>query len=268
MQLRFTFHALFIAAAVFCILTTGCEDDPLARADELITAYNFSAALEVLDELDEAGRGDVRFHRLRALSLLVEGRTDEGFEEIDSGCLTASDSRSDAAQILLDAAKIVVREKARYNEAIRLLDSCLAYDPDLKDEVLELSLVRGLEYLNVPGTGGYKLIQFAAGIDEKIPKQLRRRDRRLHRRYGEMDRMHKSLEAMAGAVEKYRESRNRLPHDMQELIRSGFTDRLGIFHKGWRIDYQPDTGDGFKVTAEALKNNPVEVAAGTILTYP
>jgi len=272
---------------VLCLLLASCANDPLNDVEGLIADYNFKGALNKLDELNGDYDDAARSRRLRGLALLVEGRTDEAFAELDrtdeNGLRTVGE---DEAKILLRAASVIIREKDRYNEAITLLDSSISYDPSIQDEALELAWIKSLEYLEVPGVGGYYLVEFLTRYDTKTPLKLQRRNETIARiykhsfrrtgnpklvysqRYEEMKRIIGDLELIGGAIERYRRVWKRMPVDLYELKNSGQLGTVSVNQKGWRLAMINRGKGKYKVTATALKDNPGEVLIGTCMSYP
>jgi len=248
---------------LFCLLSSSCTKEPLSNAENLIAAYDYRGALGVLNSTNS---DDSRFHYLRALCMFVEGKTEEGFAEISINDSIEDEIRNADARVLLKAAKVIVREKHRYIETIRLLDSCRTYDPGLKDEIINLLWNRGLEYLGVPGVGGYYLIHFASDIDMGIVKRLRSHNRIFYHRYDEINKVHQYLKAINARVKRFQKRRGRPPNSMQELIENGFTSGLVVTRKGWRIEITQDAEKGCRLEAEALKKNPGGVLVGTVVS--
>ncbi|MCF7810985.1 hypothetical protein K9N50_08340 [bacterium] len=255
--------------------------------DYLIADYNFTGALKKLDELNGDFTDDKRASQLRALALLVEGRTDEGFVELakmngdEQGYVKEQEAR-----ILLRAAEVIAREKDRYNEVITLLDSSIYYDPSIKEEALELAWVRAIEYLDVPGVGGFYLIEFINKYDSAAPLKLQRRSETITRvynytgqrikqerlvysqRYEEMKRMSDNLQLIGSAVERYNRVWKRLPQDIYELKNSGQLGSISVNQKGWRLELLILSGNRYKINATALKDNPGGVLIGTVMSFP
>jgi len=277
---------IVILSIVFCLLVSGCGEDPLSQAEQLAANDNYIGVLDILKEIDVENQDKEHYHRLRALALFVEDRFDEGFGELKL-LYDDPDSREtlDDAKIMLKAAAVIIREKDRYREAIILLDSSVSCDIEIKDEVLKLIWNRSLEYLSVPGAGGYYLTEFASGLDEKAPGKLKikkssalgiygRTTKRLKRhrvlfynRYQEMKKMHLNLSFLAKGIDAFRKVKGRLPRDLAELKMSGFNAGGEIWREGWRIQIIKGGDEGYQLTADALKNNPGEVLTGTTMIY-
>lgn len=279
--------ALIVFSIALCLLLSSCEDDPLAQAEEQIAADNYSGALKILDGLNAEGLDKKRYHRLRALALFVESRFDEGFNElllVNDG--SVSQERPEDARLLFRAAAVIIREKERYPEVIMLLDSSLIYDISIKDDIIKLVWDRSLEYLGVPGIGGYYLAEFASRFDEQTSGKLKGQDasssgiyarttRRLKRhrviyynRYQEMKKMHENLILLAKGVDAFMRKKDRLPQNIQELQSSDLKAGGVISSKGWRIRLISKGNGDYRLIADALKNNPGEVLVGTTITYP
>ncbi|HHE46443.1 MAG TPA: hypothetical protein ENL08_01910 [Bacteroidetes bacterium] len=265
MTSRLTGHAgqVVLAASLF-VFSFGCVSDPLDHAEELIAAYDFKSALAVLDQMTGAEREDMRFVRLHAVSLFVEGNIDEGFAELDSIRSDDPASQLAAARALYEAAVVIIREKNRIREAITLLDSCRTWDPDLKQKVQSLVWNRALEYFSVPGDGGYQLIQFASRLDEGIVRRLRSFNRLYYNRYNEMRGVYQALNLLKNRVELFRNNNQRLPVNYRELGQGGFTAGVAV-PKGWKIELSREGKDRCILTAEARKNNLGKVLPGSIL---
>ena len=239
--------------------------DQLREAEDLIAVYNYRKALTVLDRLAENGYDDERFHRMRALCLFVEGRSAEGFTEIRDEDVINDNRRKTDAKMMLDAARIIIREKNRFKESITLLDSAFDRNISLKGEIIELLWERGLEYLNVPGAGGFHLMMKASEIDDQIPKRLRRHNRVFYRRYDEINSMYLHLRELRIRVERFHEKYGRYSGSMAELAQKGFISDLKHTREGWRVELRHAGETGYLLTAEALKKNPGDALQGTIL---
>ena len=253
-----------VTAVIILIFSIGCINDPLDRAEDLIAAYDFRSALAVLDQITGEEHKNDRFHRLHALTLFVEGRTDEGFAEINAVSADDPENQRAYARALFDAAFFIIREKNRVNEAIMLLDSCDSYNPDYKQQIQNLVWSRALEYFAVPGDGGFRLISFAAKSDEGILKRLRSRNRIYYNRYDEIRSVYQVQELLKVRIKLFHNNRSRFPRDYRELVDEGFTAGVAI-PKGWRVELFPDAGGGYILTAEALKDNLGKVLVGTVL---
>jgi hypothetical protein len=250
---------------ILVILLSGCTDHALDKAEQLIAAYDFKEALAVLDQIEAPPRDVERYRRLKALSLFVEGDADSGFAWLEQRAQVQPEVRQTDARILVDAARIIVREKNRCPEAIRLLDSCYSFNPDLKNEIVELAWERALEYLSLRGgNAGYQLIEFLTGIDESIGNRLRSHNRIFYRRYEEIRNLHQVLAALRTRVDMFIETYGRPPSNYAEFNRERFT--LGIpLPKGWRFEIEPGAGSDCLLYGEALKDNPGGVPAGSII---
>ncbi len=257
-----------ITALFLFIFASGCLNNPLGEAEELIEGYDFKGALEVLDRMGEKGRDDERFHRLRALALFVEGEMENGFNEISTSDSLEDDKREADAEILIKAATVLIREKKRIGDVIELLDSCLSYDINMKDQVDDLLWKRGLEYMNVPGDCGYQLFRYASEIDVKIMRRLRAHNRIFYSRYVEIDKMLIHLEQFDARVKRFKGDRGHYPHSFRELVSSGLTSGMVVTYKTWKVDVVSRGDDGYMLTATALKNNPTGIPVGTVLKYP
>ena len=257
-----------ITALLFFIFASGCNNDPLGEAEELIASYDFKTALNVLDRMGETGQNDERFHRLRALALFVEGEMESGFEEISAADSLDDAKREEDADVFLNAATVLIREKNRNGDAIELLDSCLSYNQDLQEQVIELLWKRGLEYMNVPGECGYQLFLYASEIDVKIMKRLRAHNRIFYSRYVEIDKMYLHLEQFDARVKRFKGDRGHYPHSFRELVSSGLTSGMVVTYKTWKVDIVSSEDDGYMLTATALKKNPTGIPMGTVLKYP
>lgn len=196
--------------------------------------------------------------------MFVEGYIDKGFDELNYDDLPQPEQRMSDAELLLRAAKLIIREKNRYSEAIRLLDSCYAFNPDMRDEIFDVAWKRALEYLSVRGDAGYHLIEYIKSIDEEIRNRLRSHNRVFYRRYEEIRNMYHVMGLIKMRVNLFRDEFGRFPGDFAELRRERFTIGVTI-PKGWRIEVIPGDGNGFLLTAEALKDNIGAVPPGTIL---
>jgi len=257
-----------ISALFLFIFASGCLNNPLGEAEELIEGYDFKGALEVLDRMGEKGRDDERFHRLRALTLFVEGKMENGFEEIDTGDNLEGETREADAEILLKAATVLIREKKRIGDVIELLDSCFSCNLNMKERIVELLWKRGLEYMNVPGECGYQLFRYASEIDEKMMRRLRAHNRIFYSRYDEIDKMFIHLKLFDARVKRFKGDRGYYPHNFQELVSSGLTSGMVVTYKTWKVDIVSRGDDDYMLTATALKNNPTGIPMGTVLKYP
>ena len=253
-------HGLKILA-IFSFLLAGCGNDALNRAEKLVSAYDYKAALEVLEQIKGDAREDDRFRRLKALSLFVEGGTEQGFDVLGTENLV---KRQADALVLLNAAKVIIREKNRCAEAIRLLDSCLVFNPDMRDEIIEITWSRALEYLSVRGDAGYYLIEYLNGIDEETRGKLRSHNRIFYRRYEEIRNTYHILDLIKLRVNLFKGEFYRYPTNFEELRDKRFMIGITI-PKGWHLEISSEGSERFLLTAEALKDNIGGVPPGTVL---
>lgn len=258
--------ALFVSALtlVACLFTSGCDSDPIGHAQDYIASNDYKGALEALNQVESPAGNEAHIQQLKALALFVSGQSSAGWESLDIA-YNLDKNRNETAKTLFQASEVIVREKNRIKEAIILMDSCLAYDENLKKEVIKLAWKRAVEYLEVPGPGGYYLIRFAQALDSEIRIRLRRHNRQLAVRYDEMDEVSMVLKDGVIEIEAFRQLHGRLPHDALEL-----SSEIGLvaIREGWNFILKTDTEGGFQLVAEAKRRNPHDILAGTVLTAP
>lgn len=258
------------AGIIFLLLlcVASCMKSPLDDVQQMVNLFNFESALIELRELDPDIRGSDEGVRLETYALLAEGRLDEGFWKIHSALKTSPDNQEEFAQIILDAAGVVIRESSRSFIAVALLDSCIKFDPNRKTEVLKLAWDRSLEYLKVKGDAGFRLLEFANKHDPQTISRLKSSKRVLARRYDEMVLVRIHLQSLDEQAAEFRQKFGRYPSSLKEMAQKSLDGQLASSRQGWDVKMiiLPDGAIGFQ--AEALRNNQGKVPAGTIMLYP
>jgi hypothetical protein len=250
-----------IVVSMIFIILIGCNNSHLHQAEQHIAQGNF---LKALEQLNTQPTDDVHSRHLKALALFVVGKPNHAWRIIDQ--LDPSD-RSETAEILFQAATVIAREKVRYREVIQLVDSCLVFDPKLKDDALNIVWSRGIEYLDVKGDAGYWMLSFFAKHDIQMLKRLRGRVPRETKRFKDMDLAYQQLRRIDNAVVSFRNTHKRLPRTLSELLVDKRNHKSLLYLQGWYFDIRPDATKGYQVVAIAQLRHPAGVVAGTELTY-
>jgi len=249
---------------------TGCNNDRFDQVKEMIAAYNFTSALDMLSNMNDSDMNEVRFHRLRALALFVEGDMEAGFLElsqVEPELENEPKSRLESGRILFEAAEVIIREKNRVNESIALLDSAITCDPGIKNEVMQLAWQRTIEYIAVPGDVGYRLLQFAVRHDPKVLGRLRGFNRSYMKRYEEMQTVEMQLYKLYDIFINYRNKHKRNPLSLQDMVQNKTISQRDTSRTGWHFRLE-SINDTIRVVAEALPRHPADVQMSTIMHVP
>lgn len=249
---------------------SGCANKPLDQAEKMIENYDFLLAVEYLSSIHDDDVDQIRYRELVAQASVINGQTDAGFEEIriiEAATGDVSKPRRKTATLIFQAATLIIREKHRVAEAISLFDSVLVRDPSLQEDVLDLVWYRALEYLEVSGDGGYRLIEFALKHDTNVLGRLRGFNRSLANRYDEINRVKQQLAKLDGSLQRFKKWNGRDPENLAGLATFAPTLATDTLRKGWRFRLEPRAGSSV-VVAEALVHNPQGVIRGTILEAP
>jgi len=236
----------------------------------MISAYDFNTALELLQSIDTTEVDPVKLFQLRGFTNLVEGNLDRGFEEIlkaDNMMQAPPNPRYETAKTLLNVAKVIIREKSRSKDAMRILDSVLVRDPSLDEIAKKLVWKRAVEYLDVPGVVGYNLIEYYREKDRNVVGRLRGYNKYLSNRYRELKSVDTKLQSIYQASLEFKRFKRRYPHSLRELSESRLGVHIDTIHAGWQISMQTQK-DSVHVIAEILSNNKTEIPTGTVFKVP
>lgn len=248
------------------ISISSCEHDILSQAEDMISAYDFNTALELLESLDTTEAEPVRLFQLRGFTYLVEGDFDEGFDDIlkaETLIQAPPYPRYETAQVLFNAAIVIIREKNRTGEAMRILDSVFVRDPSLEEPLKMLVWKRALEYLDVPGDAGYNLIQYYKKKDPNVVGRLSGYNRILSNRYREMEIVDRKLQSIYQASGEFKRTKKRFPYSLRELSESRLGVHIDTAQAGWVFRMEV-VDDSLLVTGEALGNKKSGILAGTV----
>ena len=273
MRLRYPPRKTIYLLLLFIAMQVGvssCEYDLLNQAEDMISAYDFDTALELLQSIDTTEVDPFRLFQLRGFTNLIEGNTDSGFGDLsiaDSMIQAPPNPRYETAKTLIRAATIIIREKNRSNEAMRILDSVIVCDPSLSESVNKLIWKRAIEYLGVPGTVGYDLIEYHKEKDKNVVGRLRGYNKYLSNRYREMKSVDTKLQRIYQASLEFRKMKRRYPISFREISETRLGVDIDTTHGGWmfRMSTQKDS---ILITAEVLRNNKEDIPSGTIFRVP
>lgn len=232
--------------------------------------YNYRQALDYLDAIDEEKVDRLSLQKLHARAQLVGGDIDTGMKEIrsiESSIYQNGGTKTETARILFKAAEVLIREKDRVGTAIALFDSTIKRDPGLQDEVLKVAWNRGVEYINVTGTAGYRLFNFQLKYDEKVIGRLRGFNRAFASRYDEIRNVKRQLAKIDRIIDKFQSENKRNPESLMELTEYYPPMQLDTVRKGWTFHIDK-VDDYLMAAAEALEKNPAGVIDGTTVYAP
>ena len=269
--MRSKFFHLYAAALFAVLLLPSCNPDPFREAEESIASYNFAKATEILDGLKTGGENSGRRALLSAKAHLVEGNLKRGFadladvEETDGN---PEKTRAENARLLLDAAKIIIREKSRAGEVLIIMDSVLVRDPGLRIPVQKVVWDRGMEYMSVSGDAGYRFLKYAIANDPKVFGRLRGFNRAVAHRYEIMDDAYGKLQVLNQNVDRFRATYKRNPDDLQELVSLMNLRVEDVQIDGWVLGWH--IADGVPVITAEVGAQGVKsgVPDGTVLGFP
>jgi len=214
---------------------------------------DYRGALAYLDTVTNRSE---EMDQLRLKALLVEGRTADAWQK-----MSGSDSVSDeTAETIVEAVVVIMREKSRVEDALPLLESALGYDPSLKPRILDITWQRGVEYMSVPGTAGYRLIRFTTKNDSTAFKRLMSANPQLAARWEEIDRMYALMTELKGIAADVSAQDGTIIQSLDDLPME--TDRYK--RPGWELTIQP-IGKKYRITATAKAKHPAFVLYGTTL---
>ncbi len=246
---------------------SGCERDPLLRVENLIADYDYAEAIELLHGLPDVPLDTLRCIHLKALVFLIERQPKRGYRQLELLPGHEDERRQTSAAILYEAAKIVIREKNRIDEAIALLDSAKSFDPGLSNNIINLLWSRAIEYLHNRGDAGYRLMRHAIESDPMILGRLRGYNRKLTDRYQEMDRIQKRLDKWSEVLNNQTIVQKHNLNNLAEFISRIPSLPTDTTESGWRFDLRKDE-DGFQFIAEADHKNPMGIPWKTVLYSP
>lgn len=263
-QPRQTFISMLVTLALTASVLTlsGCSTDPFAAVDSSIAAYDYAHALELLSAPELKQVDASRFYRSRAFAEFVEGRLSAGFADIDSAeqlIEHPAKPRYNTAKTMYDASEVLLRDKNNVESAITLLDSALARDPGLLEDILKSVWYRGIEYLSTPGDAGFRLIDFAFRYDGHVVGRLRGYNRTIANRYDEIKAVREVLQNWDAANRKFQNVWRKQPTSYLDLRPFFDSSRQDTARAGWKLlmknaDGQAQLGAlaGKKVRGEVL----------------
>jgi len=268
-QLRKTIYLVLLFFTMQVVISS-CEHDLLNQAEDMISAYDFDTALELLQSIDTTEVDPVRLFQLRGFTNLVENNIDSGFAELlkaDKMIQAPPNPRYETAKTLFRAAEVIIREKDRSKDAMQILDSVLVHDPSLDEQVKRLIWKRAIEYLDVPGTVGYNLIEYHREKDKNVVGRLRGYNKYLSNRYRDMKSVDTRLQRIYQASLEFKKMKKRYPISFRELYDSRLGVHIDTVHAGWSFRLISQN-DSIQITAEVLRNNKENIPSGTIFRVP
>lgn len=254
---------LVIALSIGAFITAGCNSGFNQDPEELIAACDFQAALPPIEERCRDDPKDSHWQRLKGMALLAEGREAEGWTTLQLDADDA-DGRRRAGETVLLAARYIIREQNRSEEAIRLLDSAIAWNDDLKQDALKLAWDRAIEYLGGGGDAGFWLMRFVIRQDPAAMGRMRAGYQQLTKRYDEWQAVERELTLLVNQVERYYETCGRYPVDLTELTPNSPVVPQP-FRSGWTFKLDKLPGKP-AIVAEALPRNPADIPIGSLMT--
>ncbi len=260
---------LFLFLFLFVIL--GCESEPFQPVEAALNEYNFAKALLLLEEIHKDPSIDKRRYReLLIKALLIEGEPEKAFAEI-SGFEKAGGEKSgrkhETAKLMVESAKIIIRETDRIDEAFTLMDSALIRDPGLKDDIIRTLWNRSVEYFSYPGVAGYRIFKYALEIDPKILGRMRGYNLFFAKRYGDMNAVETKLEKLYRAAAGYRKRNGSPPRSFSGLAGVNGVTPADTTHNGWILSLKDENG-GIQALAKVKIDNPHDIPVETIMRFP
>ncbi len=236
-QTYFSLVFIFLLAWSGAFLS-GCSTDPYADVESSIATYDYAKTLELLTAPELKELDASRFYRTRALARFVEGKMADGFADIDSAELLIdhpAKPRYNTAKIMYDASVVLLRDKNNVEQVIALLDSALARDPGLLEDILKDIWYRGIEYLDKPGDAGFRLFDFSFRYDGHVLGRLRGYNRTLANRYDEIKAVREVLQNWDGACRKYQNVWQKQPQNFLDLRPFIDSSRQDTSRVGWTL---------------------------------
>ena len=251
---------------------TGCNNDPLLEVEQYTSTYDFTTALELLNSLDSEEVDSLRLYHLTALSLLVEGKLKSGFALINRTESYFKDSkyaeeRYKTAQVLKNAAEVLIREQDRVDEAIMVMDSALARDPALKEEISSLVWTRGIEYISIRGRAGYDLFNFMKTVEPGTIGRLRGYNKIFQKRFEDMRDVDYEIRKLVRPMKDFKKKFKRNPKSLVELLTVFSKIPFDMNRKGWNFYLTPKEGI-LRIAGETNDKHPLKIPTGTILYAP
>jgi len=250
------------------VILTSCGKDAFAPVEAQTAGGNYRKTLEMLSEDSTfLQRNTARFYQTRALARFADCNPSGGFADIDSLEAAAGDAgklRLKTAEIMVEAAEVIIREPDRAAEALRLIDSALARDPALGERIQKLLWNRGLEYLDLPGDAGFRCFAYSVSRDPQALNRLAGYNRIFANRYAEIQAVRAQLSPWQTAAEQYQQLWKTAPQDFADLRPFTPPEACDSLRAGWRF-FLDTRNDSVRVGARAAEPPPREMPPRTIV---
>jgi hypothetical protein len=249
------------------VIANGCQTDVLTQAEDMIQAYEFETAIELLDSLDISKKSEGRLRLLRAKAHLISGDRGFAYAELKFHDDYHSNSTNASAKVLLESANIISREKERSQEVVDILDSIIIRDVGLKNEALNIAWSRGIEYIDLIGDDGLRYFAFAAKHDPKVLGRLRGFNPQYARRYDELSKVDQLVKKLSLDLNFFIKRTGHNPKSISEIIDKNKLITGNYSRKGWDISLE-SIDDTLRVVAKANSKCPFEIPYSSRIISP